>query len=191
MMRPLPLAACLALVTALPFAAVAQDAAQPAAAPATTEAAPAAPAEGDAASVQGGAPAAMLTVEVKPEMSVRKTIFGEDEKAWLVGIRNTGAVRLVEHGFWGSAAAGAAQAASPESLAQSHNCMSCHSVDHKVVGPAFKSVAAKYRGKNAEGQLVQKVMKGGSGVWGSVPMPPNAGLSQADAHTLVKWVLSH
>ena len=71
------------------------------------------------------------------------------------------------------------------------NCMSCHSVDHKVVGPAFKSVAAKYRGKNAEGQLVQKVMKGGSGVWGSVPMPPNAGLSQADAHTLVKWVLSH
>ena len=91
----------------------------------------------------------------------------------------------------GLLAAGAAQAASPESLAQSHNCMSCHSVDHKVVGPAFKSVAAKYRGKNAEGQLVQKVMKGGSGVWGSVPMPPNAGLSQADAHTLVKWVLSH
>lgn len=74
------------------------------------DAAPAAPAEGDAASVQGGTPAAMLTVEVKPEMSVRKTIFGEDEKAWLVGIRNTGAVRLVEHGFWGSAAAGAAQA---------------------------------------------------------------------------------
>lgn len=74
------------------------------------DAALAAPAEGDAASVQGGTPAAMLTVEVKPEMSVRKTIFGEDEKAWLVGIRNTGAVRLVEHGFWGSAAAGAAQA---------------------------------------------------------------------------------
>ncbi|MFT4300353.1 MAG: site-2 protease family protein [Desulfovibrio sp.] len=62
------------------------------------------------ASGQGNTPAAMLTVEVTPEMSVRKTIFGEDEKAWLVGIRNTGAVRLVEHGFWGSAAAGAAQA---------------------------------------------------------------------------------
>lgn len=57
-----------------------------------------------------GTPATMLTVEIIPEMSVRKTIFGEDEKAWLVGIRNTGAVRLVEHGFLGSAAAGAAQA---------------------------------------------------------------------------------
>ncbi len=62
------------------------------------------------ASGQGSAPATMLTVEITPEMSVRKTIFGEDEKAWLVGIRNTGAVRLVEHGFWGSAGAGAAQA---------------------------------------------------------------------------------
>ena len=65
---------------------------------------------------QGGTSAAMLTVEVTPEMSVRKTIFGEDEKAWLVGIRNTGSARLVEHGFWGSAAAGAAQASSMLSL---------------------------------------------------------------------------
>ena len=71
----------------------------------------AAPADsGSVASGQGSAPATMLTVEITPEMSVRKTIFGEDEKAWLVGIRNTGAVRLVEHGFWGSASAGAAQA---------------------------------------------------------------------------------
>ena len=78
-------------------------------------AAPAEAANG-AVSGQGGTSAAMLTVEVTPEMSVRKTIFGEDEKAWLVGIRNTGAVRLVEHGFWGSAAAGAAQASSMLSL---------------------------------------------------------------------------
>lgn len=55
------------------------------------------------------APASLLTVEIRPEMAVRKTIFGEDEKAWLVGIRNTGAVRLVEHGFWGAAVAGASQ----------------------------------------------------------------------------------
>lgn len=63
-----------------------------------------------AASGQSGTPPSVMTVEIRPEMSVRKTIFGEDEKAWLVGIRNTGAVRLVEHGFWGAAAAGASQA---------------------------------------------------------------------------------
>ncbi len=54
-------------------------------------------------------PPSLLTVEITPEMAVRKTIFGEDEKAWLVGIRNTGAARLVEHGFWGAAMAGANQ----------------------------------------------------------------------------------
>ncbi|MDY0260564.1 MAG: site-2 protease family protein [Desulfovibrio sp.] len=64
----------------------------------------------DAASGQDSPPPSIMTVEIRPEMSVRKTIFGEDEKAWLVGIRNTGAVRLVQHGFWGSAAAGASQA---------------------------------------------------------------------------------
>ncbi|OXS28619.1 MAG: RIP metalloprotease RseP [Desulfovibrio sp. MES5] len=63
-----------------------------------------------AASGQSGTPPSIMTVEIRPEMSVRKTIFGEDEKAWLVGIRNTGAVRLVEHGFWGAAGAGASQA---------------------------------------------------------------------------------
>ena len=64
----------------------------------------------DATSGQASPPPSIMTVEIRPEMSVRKTIFGEDEKAWLVGIRNTGAVRLVQHGFWGSAAAGASQA---------------------------------------------------------------------------------
>ncbi|WP_291439550.1 site-2 protease family protein [Desulfovibrio sp.] len=65
----------------------------------------------DRTTASDGATAAtsLLTVEIKPEMAVRKTIFGEDEKAWLVGIRNTGAVRLVEHGFWGAAVAGAGQ----------------------------------------------------------------------------------
>lgn len=63
-----------------------------------------------AAPGQDSVPPTIMTVEIRPEMSVRKTIFGEDEKAWLVGIRNTGAVRLVEHGFWGAAGAGASQA---------------------------------------------------------------------------------
>jgi len=76
-------------------------------------------------------------------------------------------------------------------LAKAKNCMACHAVGNKVVGPAFKDVAAKYAGqKDAEDKLVQKVLKGGSGVWGAVPMPANAQVSEAEAHTLVKWILS-
>ena len=84
----------------------------------------------------------------------------------------------------------AAHAATPEELAKSKNCMACHAVATKLVGPAYKDVAAKYKGqKDAEDKLAQKVIKGGGGVWGPVPMPPNA-VSDAEAHTLVKWVLS-
>jgi cytochrome c len=76
-------------------------------------------------------------------------------------------------------------------LAKAKNCIACHSVQNKVVGPAFKDVAAKYAGqKGAEDKLVQKVLKGGSGAWGPVPMPPNTQVSEAEAHTLVKWILS-
>lgn len=87
-------------------------------------------------------------------------------------------------------AASAAHAATPEELAKSKNCMACHAAATKLVGPAYKDVAAKYKGqKDAEDKLVQKVMKGGAGVWGPVPMPPNA-VSDAEARTLVKWVLA-
>jgi cytochrome c len=76
-------------------------------------------------------------------------------------------------------------------LAKAKNCMACHAVANKVVGPSFKDVAAKYAGqKDAEDKLTQKVLKGGSGVWGAVPMPANAQVSEAEARTLVKWVLS-
>lgn len=76
-------------------------------------------------------------------------------------------------------------------LAKSKNCMACHAVGNKVVGPAYKEVAAKYAGQaDAEAKLVQKVLKGGSGTWGAVPMPANNQVSEAEAHTLVKWVLS-
>ncbi len=76
-------------------------------------------------------------------------------------------------------------------LAKAKNCMACHSIDHKVVGPAFKDVAAKHTGeKEAENKLAQKVMKGGGGVWGGMAMPPNTNVTEAEAHTLVKWVLS-
>lgn len=69
--------------------------------------------------------------------------------------------------------------------------MACHSIDHKVVGPAFKDVARKYGGqKDVEDRLTQKVLKGGAGVWGAVPMPANTQVTEAEARSLVKWVLS-
>jgi cytochrome c len=83
-------------------------------------------------------------------------------------------------------------ASANEALAQKSGCMACHAVDKKIVGPAFKEVAAKYRAdKAAEAKLVDKVKKGGSGVWGQVPMPPNSPMvKDEDIKTLVKWVLS-
>lgn len=76
-------------------------------------------------------------------------------------------------------------------LAKAKNCMACHAIASKLVGPAYKDVAAKYAGqKDAEDKLVQKVLKGGSGAWGAIPMPANTQVTEAEAHTLVKWVLS-
>lgn len=75
-------------------------------------------------------------------------------------------------------------------LAKSKNCMACHSVDKKVLGPSFKDVAAKYKAdKGAAAQLTQSILKGSSGRWGGIPMPPNA-VTEAEAGTLAKWVLS-
>src|SRR5216110_994593 len=82
-------------------------------------------------------------------------------------------------------------AAGPADLAQQKNCMACHAIDKKLVGPAYKDVAAKYAGqKDAVDKLTQKVMKGGSGVWGAVPMPANPQVSEAEAKQLVQWVLT-
>ena len=78
-----------------------------------------------------------------------------------------------------------------EALAKSKNCMSCHSVDKKVVGPAYKDVAKKFAGqKDAEAQLIKAVLKGSSGVWGPIPMPANANVNEAEAKQLVDWILS-
>ncbi len=78
-----------------------------------------------------------------------------------------------------------------EALAKSSNCLACHSVDNKIIGPAFKDIAAKYKGDDsAVGALSGKVKSGGSGVWGDMPMPPNAAVSDADIETLVNWILS-
>ena len=76
-------------------------------------------------------------------------------------------------------------------LAKAKNCMSCHALDKKLVGPAYKDVAAKYKGnKEAADKLATKVMKGGTGVWGPIPMPANAQVNEAEAKKLVAWVLS-
>ena len=87
------------------------------------------------------------------------------------------------------ALAGAAQA--NEKLAQASGCMTCHGVDKKVIGPSYKEIAAKYRGdKGAEPALIGKVKKGGKGVWGEMPMPPNAHVKDEDVKTLVQWILA-
>ena len=87
----------------------------------------------------------------------------------------------------GTLSAGVVQA--DEALAKAKNCLTCHAVDKKVVGPAYKDVAKKYTAKDQE-MLAEKVIKGGKGVWGTVPMPPNPSITPDDANKLVKWILS-
>ena len=85
---------------------------------------------------------------------------------------------------------GAALAGPTEDLLKAKNCMACHAVDKKIVGPAYKDVAAKYKAdKTAVDKLATKIQKGGAGAWGQVPMPPNA-VSVAEAKQMATWVLS-
>ncbi len=92
-------------------------------------------------------------------------------------------------------AAGAAHAAldtaAAEAMMRKHGCAACHSITKKLVGPAYVDVAAKYRGdKDAVAKLTRKVKEGGSGVWGQIPMPPNAATPTADITELVTWILT-
>ena len=92
--------------------------------------------------------------------------------------------------LWAAAGAlstGAVQA--DEALAKSKNCLSCHAVDKKVVGPSYKDIAKKYSAKD-EAMLAEKVIKGGKGNWGAIPMPANPSVTPDEANKLVKWVLS-
>jgi cytochrome c len=74
-------------------------------------------------------------------------------------------------------------------LAQKSGCLACHTVDHKVVGPAYQDVAKKYAGNTKPEDLAKRIKSGGSGNWGPIPMPPQAALSDADAKTLASWIL--
>lgn len=89
------------------------------------------------------------------------------------------------------AAAATAPALANEALAKAKNCLACHAADKKLVGPSYKEVAAKYAGqKDAVDKLSEKVMKGGTGVWGQVPMPANPQVNAAEAKQLVQWILT-
>ncbi len=102
--------------------------------------------------------------------------------------------QLVIASLFGAAAlSGACAEESPEikDLLQANGCLSCHSVQEKIVGPAFASVAAKYAGQSdAVDTLSQSVRNGSRGKWGRAAMPPHASLSPADLKSLVTWVLS-
>jgi cytochrome c len=88
-------------------------------------------------------------------------------------------------------ATGAVRADAGEDLLKKSGCLACHSMEKKLVGPAYKDVANKYRGDaSAAAKLADKVKKGGSGVWGPVPMPPNAAVSDADIKTMVAYILA-
>jgi cytochrome c len=77
-----------------------------------------------------------------------------------------------------------------EGLAKKNNCLACHAVDKKLVGPSFKDVSAKYAGKtNSVDYLSKKIRSGGGGVWGPIPMPAQPQLSEADAKKLAEWIL--
>ena len=89
------------------------------------------------------------------------------------------------------AAAACAPVLADQALATAKNCMACHALDKKLVGPAYKEVAAKYAGqKDAVDKLAVKILKGGSGVWGPVPMPANTQVNEAEAKKLASWVMS-
>jgi len=88
-------------------------------------------------------------------------------------------------------ASGAALAADAEQLLKDKACLSCHQTDKKLVGPAYKDVAAKYKArKDAEAYLAKKIKEGSTGVWGPIPMPPNGTVNDEEAKTLAKFVMT-
>lgn len=85
----------------------------------------------------------------------------------------------------------AAPAAADEKLARERACLSCHAVERKLVGPAFRDVAKRYAGdREAEARLAKKIRSGGAGAWGTLAMAPNPAVTEADAQKLARWVLS-
>lgn len=85
----------------------------------------------------------------------------------------------------------AAPAFASAELAKQKNCLACHAVDKKLVGPAYRDIAAKYKAdKNAPASMAKKIREGGVGVWGQIPMPANPQVNEQEAQTLARWVLT-
>ncbi len=101
------------------------------------------------------------------------------------------AIRMLVAAALGAAFVASGAARADEALARKHNCTACHQVDRKSVGPSYKDVANKYRGQaDAGAKLSAHVKSGSKGLWGPIPMPPNAAVPDADIDKLVKWVLA-
>jgi len=99
-------------------------------------------------------------------------------------------MRIQHLGFVLASLCLALSAQADEALAKAKNCTTCHGIDRKIVGPGYLEVAAKRRGeKGAEANMAAKIKAGSKGEWGQVPMPPN-NVTDAEAATLAKWVLS-
>jgi cytochrome c len=98
-------------------------------------------------------------------------------------------MRVIAIGLALAGAAIALPAQADDALAKKHNCLACHTVDKKAVGPSYQDIAKKYKGQNVNAQLEQKVKKGGVGVWGQVPMPPNPAVPDGDLKKLVDWIV--
>ena len=104
---------------------------------------------------------------------------------------NVGVVLVMTAGLLFTGVAAGAAADAPADLAKKSGCTACHAIEKKLVGPAFTEVAAKYKTqKNADVMLAAKIKKGGSGVWGVIPMPPNSSVTDENMLILAKWVLT-
>ena len=100
-------------------------------------------------------------------------------------------IAAVAFTLMGGAAAANAADAKVEALLKQHNCLQCHIVDKKLIGPPYKEVAQKYKGqKDAAAKLANSVKQGSKGVWGPIPMPPNAAVPDADIKLMVAYILS-
>lgn len=188
-------------------AAVATPAASESVAPAAESAKPTAvekaaePATASAPALSAAAKAVLPTKVEKPAAPAKvaapvASLSGkEDEPAKSVAVAATAKPARIEAPAPATAPAPVKPEAVSEvdalALAKRNNCLACHAVDHKVVGPAWQDVAAKYRGDaSAEARLVNKIAKGGSGVWGSMQMPAHPKLSEGDRTTLARFVLN-
>jgi cytochrome c len=115
-------------------------------------------------------------------------VRGFGRGAWVARVA-VGACALVAVGWSGPASAASAPAGFE--IAKQNACLGCHTVDRKLVGPAFRDVAAKYKGDaKAQVRLEKKVRDGGAGVWGVIPMPSHPRMSDADIRAVVAWVLA-